>query len=70
MARQTTRYDWADEDFTISANVDLPDNLKSIVSDAPKGNQAIGAYLSRLVKTGKITTDDVTFLIESGALQN
>ncbi len=47
-----------------------PDNLKSIITNAPKGDQAIREYLSGLVKTGKITTDDATFLIDSGALQN
>jgi hypothetical protein len=47
-----------------------PDNLKSIVANAPQGDQAIEVYLSRLVRAGKITTDDVTFLIDSGALQN
>jgi hypothetical protein len=70
MARETERYDWNDGDFTISDDINLPSSLKSVVSNAPQGDQAIGIYLSDLVKVGKITTDDVTFLIDSGVLQN
>jgi hypothetical protein len=47
-----------------------PDKLKSIVANAPQGDQAIDVYLSGLVRAGKITPDDVTFLIDSGDLQN
>lgn len=70
MARETERYDWNDGDFIISDDIDLPDNLKDIVDNAPKKDESIGQYLKDLVAAGTITTDDVTFLIESGALQN
>lgn len=46
----------------------IPDSLKPIVANAPQDDQAIEGYLSDLVRAGKITTDDATFLIDSGAL--
>ncbi|MHC4635839.1 MAG: hypothetical protein ACYSYU_11655 [Planctomycetota bacterium] len=49
---------------------DIPDNLKSVVSNAPKKDGAIGQYLKDLVADDIITIDEATFLIESGALQN
>jgi hypothetical protein len=70
MTRRTTRYDWNDEDFTVSKNIDLPDDLIDIVSKAPKGDEAIGKYLKDLVANDIITIDDIDFLINSGALQN
>lgn len=48
----------------------IPDNLKDVISNAPQGSRAIGQYLKDLVANDTITTDDVTFLIDSGALQN
>jgi len=54
-----------------STGLSIPNSLKSVVTNAPKGDQAsIENYLSNLVRTGKITTDEATFLIDSGALQN
>jgi hypothetical protein len=49
---------------------DIPDNLKSVISSAPKKDGAIGQYLKDLVADDTITIDEATFLIESGALQN
>lgn len=49
---------------------DIPDKLQSVIDDAPSGDKAIGQYLKDLVADDTITTDDVTFLIDSGALQN
>lgn len=49
---------------------DIPDKLQSVIDDAPGGDKAIGQYLKNLVANDTITTDDVTFLIDSGALQN
>lgn len=50
---------------------DIPDKLQSVIDDAPPGgDKAIAQYLKNLVGNGTITTDDVTFLINSGALQN
>lgn len=46
---------------------DIPDNLKAILSKTPDISPQ---YLKILVDNGKITTDDVIFLIDSGALQN
>jgi hypothetical protein len=68
MARTTERYNWGDKDFTVSETVSLPDDLKDVVSKAPQGDKAIGLYLRDLVVAGKITIDDVTFLIDSGVL--
>lgn len=70
MARQTERYNWNDDDFAVSDTIDLPTDLKRVVDNAPQGDQAKAKYLQRLIKDGSITADDVTFLIESGALQN
>ena len=69
MARKTQRYVWENGDFTISNEINLPDDLKKIVSEAPSGDQAIGRYLIDLVSDGKITTDDMIFIIDSGILQ-
>jgi len=46
-----------------------PDNLKFVADNPPLDDQAIAVLLSGLVKEGKITTDDATFLINSGALK-
>lgn len=56
------------DEIKVSEKISIPKSLKPIVANAPKDNQGISVYLADLVKTGKITTDDVTFLIESGAL--
>lgn len=48
----------------------IPKRLKSVVANAPTDQADTDAYLSGLVRAGQITTDDVTFLIDSGALQN
>lgn len=46
----------------------IPNSLKPVVANAPKDDEVIKVYLARLVKAGKITTDEATFLIDSGAL--
>jgi len=53
-----------------STGLSIPNSLKSIVANAPQDDQAIDGYLSRLIKAGTITTDEATFLMDSGALQN
>jgi len=53
-----------------STGLDIPKSLKPIVTNAPQDAQEIEGYLSTLVQEGKITADEVTFLIDSGALQN
>lgn len=49
---------------------DVPDNFQDVISNTPKNDKAIGQYLKDLVADGTITTDDVTFLIDSGVLKN
>jgi hypothetical protein len=58
------------DEITVSPGLSIPNSLEPIVSNAPKEKEAIDQYLKDLVADGKITTDDVTFLIDSGALQN
>jgi hypothetical protein len=70
MARKTQRYNWNDGDFSVSPDIALPKNLKSIVAKAPKEDKDIGEYLKNLVADDTITIDEVTFLIETGVLQN
>lgn len=53
-----------------STGLSIPKSLKPIVTNAPQEDKAIEDYLSELVKVGKITADELTFLIDSGALQN
>lgn len=64
--RQTKRYDWNEDDFEVSAQIDLPDNLQSIVDNAPEGDQAIAKYLKDLMSNETITADEVNFLLDSG----
>ena len=68
MARKTERYAWNDGDFIISSEVDLPDDLKTVVANAPKESEDIGQYLKNLVDDGTITPDDIMFLLQSGTL--
>lgn len=58
------------DEIEVSGEISIPAKLKPVVANAPKNAEATDAYLARLVKAGKITTDDVDFLIDSGALQN
>lgn len=58
------------DEIEVSEGISIPKSLKPVVANAPKEERAIGQYLKDLVGSGKITTDDVTFLIDSGALQN
>lgn len=58
------------DEIEVSEGISIPTKLKPVVANAPKDVMATNAYLSGLVKAGKITTDDVDFLIDSGALQN
>lgn len=58
------------DEIEVSEGISIPKNLKLIVANAPKGDKAIAVYLSGLVKAGKITTDDIDFLLGSGVLQN
>ncbi|MHC4635664.1 MAG: hypothetical protein ACYSYU_10735 [Planctomycetota bacterium] len=64
------KFSWKSGDLTFSDEISLPDNLKKVVSEAPETDQAIAKYLKRLLNSGIITTDEATFLIDSGALQN
>lgn len=52
-----------------SLGLSIPKRLKEIVDNVPRSPLDRETYLSNLVKTGTITTDDVEFLTDSGALQ-
>lgn len=68
-SQQLKKYTYKSGDL-IALGPSIPNSLEPVVANAPKGDQAIAVYLSKLVKSGEITTDDVDFLIDSGALQN
>lgn len=70
MARKTDRYSWTEGDFTVLDGISLPDDLKDVVSNAPKDDKAIGKYLKGLLSKGDITQDDIVFLLQSGALNS
>ena len=57
-------------EIQVREGVSVPERLKPIVANAPKDNQDADQYLKDLVSRKVITVDDMTFLLESGALQS
>lgn len=67
--RKTKRYDWNEDDFEVSAKIDLPENLKPIVKSAPKDDVDLGKYLNDLLVNETITISEAGFLLDSGAFE-
>lgn len=58
------------DEIQVSDGISIPKSLETVVANAPQDNEAIEQYLKNLVSDGTVTTDDMAFLIDSGALQN
>lgn len=60
------KYVWEPGDIKIDPIKSIPDNLKPIVKNAPKGDQAkLATYLLDKISKNVITSDEVVFLLHA-----
>lgn len=60
------KYTWKPGNIKISPVKSIPDNLKPVVKNAPKGDQAkLATYLLDKVSKNVITSDEVIFLLHA-----
>lgn len=63
---QSARFSWqGTKDVEIATEVSIPNNLKSKIKGMPKERKGATIFLEELQREGKITEDEVVFLLSS-----
>lgn len=73
MAKRTSRDDkftWAEGDLTFTGETYIPKNLRPIIDNIPKDDEAALAYLQGKVRDKTITLDEFRFILNVTAQES